>query len=244
MTTLAERMKRYEHVEKRVLPKRTYTLVRIDGKAFHSYTRGLVRPFDNDLAAAMDQTAVALCKELAGAKLAYVQSDEISLLLTDFAEHATEPWMAGVLQKVVSISASVATARFNLAHFAKTDSLALFDSRAWTISDPNEVANYFVWRQRDAVKNSISMTAQALFSHRRLQGLNTDQMQELMFTEKGVNWNDTPTGFKRGRVVERESFTMRDGTERSQWVAEPAPHFTVEPNSWLVDIIPRMPKLP
>ena len=249
--TLADRMKRYEHVERRYLPRRTYTLLRLDGRAFHTYTRGMERPFDGRLALAMNETASALCREISGARFAYVQSDEISLLLTDFASHGTEPWMGGDLAKVLSLSAAIATAAFNGAVPSnwRDRGPALFDSRAWTIADPNEVANYFVWRQRDCVKNSITMVAQAHFPHGRLDGLNSAQRQELLFQEAGVNWNDTPDGFKRGRVTVKETYHV-GGTEgqvpvpRTRWVGQAAPHFAVEPGSWLAGQIPRMPALP
>lgn len=74
----------YENRTRNFLPRRTYTIIRVDGKAFHSYTRGLVRPFDEKLVNDMDETACYMCKNIQGAKFAFVQSDEISILLTDF----------------------------------------------------------------------------------------------------------------------------------------------------------------
>jgi tRNA(His) 5'-end guanylyltransferase len=132
----------------------------------------------------------------------------------------------------------------------------MFDARVFTIADPVEVANYFIWRQRDCVRNSIAMAAQAHFSHKRLHGVNTGQMQELLWSEKGINWNDYPDGCKRGRVIVRESgerevtFThKRTGEEqivvamRSWWEAQPAPHFTLNDGAWLPSVIPPMPTL-
>lgn len=241
--TLADRQKRYEHQTRYVLPKRTYTLVRVDGKAFHSYTKGMARPFDHRLIDAMDNTALRLCREMAGAVLGYVQSDEISVLLTDFAQHGTEPWMGGVLQKITSLSAAIATAEFNRHNVRGDHTPALFDSRVWTVADPNEVVNYFIWRQRDCVKNSITMAAQTVASHRELFGLNANERQELLFS-RGINWNDYPDGWKRGRVVYKAPGTVLDGVERRRWADAAAPHFKFEADNWLLRQIPRMPALP
>lgn len=250
--TLADRMKRYEHTERRYLPRRTYTLLRLDGRAFHTYTRGMDRPFDIKLMAAMDKAAISLCEEIQGVKFAYVQSDEISLLLTDFEAHETEPWMGGNLQKLVSLSASIATASFNAARAEPqvgplSRGLAHFDSRVWTIADPNEVANYFIWRQRDCVKNSITMVAQSHFTPAELNGLNSSQRQDALHSV-GVNWNDFPDGQKRGRVVSRDAYHLETalGTTvlRHRWTVKNAPHFMIDVDSWLVEHVPPMPALP
>lgn len=203
---LGDRMKRqYEDRTRVLLPRRTYTIIRVDGKAFHTFTHHCDKPYDVKLVAAMNEAALALCAGAQGARLAYVQSDEISVLLTDFDKPKTEAWFDGNLQKIVSVSASIATAAFNAWNSDwDVTSKAHFDARAFTIPDPVEVENYFIWRQQDAVRNSIQSTAQSLFSHQRLQGLNSNQLQELMFAETGLNWNDLPTEQKRGRVVRRD----------------------------------------
>lgn len=252
-TALGDRMKRYEATYRAVLPRRTYTLLRLDGRAFHSYLRGCQRPFDEQFMADMDAVAEALCAEVTGTVFAYTQSDEISLLVTDFATLTTEPWFGGVVAKVLSVSASLATAVLNERRPGKR---ALFDARAFTISDPVEVANYFLWRQRDAVRNSISMAAQAHFSHKRLHGVSTGQMQELLWSEAGVNWNDYPDGCKRGRIAvrltgerpveyvdKRTQETVSTTAVRSWWETSAAPHFTSEPGSWLASVIPPLPAL-
>lgn len=196
---LGERMKaQYEQRARLMLPRRTWTIVRLDGKCFSSYTRGLDRPFDQQLMDDMAATAEYLCREVSGCRLAYTQSDEISLILTDFASAKTQAWFDGNQQKIVSISAAMATAKFNDLRPGK---LALFDSRAFTIPDPVEVANYLVWRQKDATRNSISMAAQAKFSHRELHGKSQGDMQEMLWSVHGVNWNDYDPRFKRGTMV-------------------------------------------
>jgi tRNA(His) 5'-end guanylyltransferase len=245
MTTMAERMKRYEHAFRSELPRRSYMLLRLDGRAFHSYTRGMKRPFDEDFIDIMNSSARSLCSEITGTRLAYVQSDEISLLVTDFQTHETEPWMGGNLQKIVSLSAAIVSVAFNRQLAADPPAKPpVFDSRVWTMSDPNEVANYFIWRQRDCVKNSITMAAQAYCSHKELDRLNSNERQELLFTKHGINWNDYPAGQKRGRVVVKETYAGPEESIRTRWVAQDAPNFVIEPGGFLGDVIPEMPRLP
>lgn len=201
---LGNRMKeRYEDRTRTMLPRRTYTIIRVDGKAFHTYTRHCIKPFDAVLAQALDYAAIKLCEEAQGSAFAYMQSDEISVLLTDFTMPNTDAWFDGNLQKIVSVSASIVTATFGR-HFnaMKGGPMgdATFDARAFTVADPVEVENYFIWRQQDATRNSIQSLAQAHYSHGQLHGLNTQQLQDLLH-DKGVNWNDAATYWKRGRTV-------------------------------------------
>jgi tRNA(His) guanylyltransferase len=257
-TALGDRMKRYEAATRAVLPRRTHTIIRVDGRAFHTLLRDADRPFDTAVMAAMDEVGKTLCAEASGSAFAFAQSDECSVLLTDFASHGTEPWYAGNVQKLASVAASAATAAFNATYPAHTSRgsrdgypRALFDARVFTIPDRWEVANYFLWRQRDCVRNSVTMAAQTYFSHNRLHGVSTDQMQELLWSEHQVNWNDYPAGAKRGRVIVRETGSdtitytdRRTDTEhrkdviRSWWKAEGASRFVAEPGTWLDDVIP------
>lgn len=225
---LGKRMKeQYEMRTRTWLPRRTYTIIRLDGKAFHTFTRGMNRPYDKKFMSIMDRTSKFLCEEIQGAKLAYTQSDEISILLTDFDKIETDAWFDGQVQKIVSVAASLATGKFNQEMLGLVISqrdidiadtmftmasqpLAFFDARVFTIPDPVEVENYFVWRQKDAVRNSISMHAQSLYSHKELHGKSQADMHD-MIHEKGENWNDLPEGFKRGRT-----FLKREGG----WVLE------------------------
>jgi tRNA(His) guanylyltransferase len=188
----------------------------------------------------MAETTRFLCQQIQGARIGYTQSDEISLLLTDFATRQTEAWFDGNVQKIVSIAASLATAKFNECRPAVGVSgrLAFFDARVFTIPQDLEVINYFLWRQRDAVRNSISMLAQAHFSAKQLHGKSTGVMQEMLWAEHGVNWNDEAPRFKRGTIVvprwktEEVRYTdKRDQqehvteTQRRRWVIEAAPDF-------------------
>lgn len=249
--SLGDRMKSYEQATLTVLPRRTYTIIRVDGRAFHTYLRAAAKPYDQQFMQDMDAVAEALCQEISGTVFAYTQSDEISVLACDFTTPDTQPWFGGVAAKMVSISAAAATATLNARRPGAT---ALFDSRVFTIPDPAEVANYFLWRQRDCVRNSITMAAQAQFSHKRLHGVNTGQMQEMLWSEKRINWNDYPDGCKRGRVVvkvsgEREvTFTHKRTRQaetvvavRSWWEVMPAPHFTSAAGGFLAATVPAMP---
>jgi tRNA(His) 5'-end guanylyltransferase len=174
-------------------------------------------------------------------------------LLTDFASPQSEAWFDGNLQKICSLSASIATAHFNNARAVRSGngaSIALFDSRVWTIPQQVEVYNYFLWRQQDASRNSLSMTAQAHFPHERLQGLGSAEMHELLWREKRINWNDLPTGFKRGRVIERvivsktvDYVDKRSGEQKRQenvsrhvWQVTDPPVFSQEKEFLLLQI--------
>lgn len=205
MGDLGDRMKEnYENRAKTYLTRRTPVIIRLDGKAFHTLTRKFEKPFDRSLSSWMEITALTLCSEIQGCKCAYVQSDEISLLLTDFDKLTSEAWFGYSVQKMVSISAAMASVTFSrfLAH-----DVALFDSRAFNIPK-EEVANYFVWRQKDWLRNSIQMLAQAHFSHKELHKKNTSQMNEMLMS-KGVEWGGLDDRWKNGLHIEksRESET-------------------------------------
>lgn len=211
--SIGGRMKdRYEDRFRFMLSRRTYTIIRIDGKAFHSFTRHCEKPYDLRLRCAMVETAVHLCNEIQGSNFAYCQSDEISILVTDFSKKDTNAWFDNNLQKMCSVSASIATAYFNRIYGNGEDALATFDSRVFQIPDRVEVENYFIWRQKDAERNSISMLAQHHFSHKQLHGKSVSDMHEMLHT-KGVNWNDVDCHDKRGSVVWKDAYTsvVHDG---------------------------------
>ena len=180
--SLGDRIKNnYENITRYHLPRRTYTIIRLDGKAFHTYTKGLKRPFDLDLAQDMQATTVYLCGNIMGAVLGFVESDEISLLLTDFSKNETEAYFDGNIQKMCSISSSMATAVFNnFRNMRDITKLAMFDARVFTIPDSTEVENYFIWRQNDATRNAIQMVAQSLYSHKELHKKNGNEKQQML----------------------------------------------------------------
>lgn len=233
--SLGDRMKaNYEDRTRYTLMRRAYTIIRIDGKAFHTYTRGLKRPFDEQLIFDMDNTAKFLCKSIQGARFAFVQSDEISILLTDFEELQTQAWFDGNIQKMVSISASLATAKFNE---LRTGKIALFDSRVFQVPNKSEAENYFIWRQQDTVRNSISSVAQSLYSSKQLHGISTNKMQDMIF-EKGINWNDYDSDLKRGRIIKKVDRKLEGmETMRHSWDNVKVPTFTQE-RLFLSELIP------
>lgn len=208
---LGDRMKVYESAEAgRRLMDQLPICARIDGKGFSRFTRELKRPYDERLSKLMVETTIHLVEETT-ALAGYTQSDEISLLWFQ-ADPKAQVYLDRRIQKLTSILASMATAKFNAGLPAalpeKAGSLAIFDCRVWAVPNKDEAANTFLWRERDASKNSVSMAARALYSHAELQDKSGSQMQELLF-QKGVNWNDYPPFFKRGTFVLRRAINRR-----------------------------------
>ena len=238
LDALGDRLKEeFESKTRLLLPRKTHTVIRLDGNAFHTYTRGLARPFDAQLHDDLVSAAAFLCAKVSGARLAYVQSDEVSVLLTDFANVGTQPWFGGSVQKMTSVSASILTAKFNELRPPGVP-LAFFDSRVFTVDDPDDVIEYFTWRSLDARRNSVSALARAHFSHRELQGKSVTEMKEMLYL-RDVAWVDQPAQFRFGTVIYRDervedvTFT-RDGAKfvardvkRHVWQAEPAPDHTL-----------------
>lgn len=284
---LGDRIKsQYEARTRYLLPRRTYTILRLDGCHFHTYTRGLHKPFDKGLMEDIDSAIIAMMPQVQGAKFAYTQSDEISILLTDFETTATSAWFDGNVQKITSVAASILTAEFNRLrarrwrteqHFIKSQlfmdvnemgeesadntdfetintvqsfKMAYFDARVFTIADRYEVMNTFIWRNQDCVRNSVSMVAQANFSHKELQGKSTPDMHDMLY-KKGVNWaTDYTDGEKNGRLIVRELYTTNfdlelpqgvpeENVQRSRWVSKGAWKFT-EDKEKLLNLIPKM----
>lgn len=227
---LGTRMKmNYESRAQYHLPRRTYTIVRVDGKAFHTYCRNLEKPFDPGLVDDMIETTRHLCRSMQGACLGYVQSDEISVLLTDFAEPSTHAWFDGNVQKIASVTASLAAARFNQlralralsAEFKEIEyvsphdvvrdlELAAFDARTFTIPDPVEVANYLIWRQLDALRNAVHGLGRIHFSQAELQNVSSRELQEKLRDERGVDWQRQLEPWHRMGTLLRPSATVQD----------------------------------
>lgn len=217
---LGDRIKgNYEDRTRIQLPRRTNTIIRIDGKAFHTYTRKLEKPYDMGLVADMEETMNALVRHIQGAKLGYVQSDEISILVTDYDAQETDAWFDGNIQKMCSISASAAAAHFNALRFERTkkQSIAMFDARVFTIPDATEVANYFLWRAKDAARNSVQMYARSLFSHKQLHGKSVEAIHQMIKDAGNPAWHDQP------QLVRHGIFTCRTITG---WQSVPAPEPT------------------
>ena len=221
---LGKRMKEfYEQVPKTRLVRRMPVAIRIDGKAFHTFTRGFQKPFDKVLMQTMQETTKYLCENIQGCVFGYTQSDEITLILVDYKELDTSAWFDYEVQKLCSISASMATMAFNkffeanvknyirnimpniLTPLAETymkaaEKGAMFDARCFNIPK-EEVTNLIYWRQLDATRNSIQMVGQANFSHKELQNKSCNDIQDMLHEQKGINWNDYPTVCKRGTAI-------------------------------------------
>lgn len=225
--SLGDRMKEnYENRAKTYLVRRMPVIIRLDGKAFHTFTKGLKKPYDVIFHNTMNATMKYLCENIQGCKLGYTQSDEITLLLTDYDTLTTDAWFDYSVQKMCSVAASMATMAFNkylrelidnyfrsdawvnhyweedVEKYANTlkkaiDKGAMFDSRCFNIPK-EEVTNCFVWRQQDATRNAIQMLGQCNFSHKELQKKSCNDIQDMLMTQKGINFNDMATEFKRG----------------------------------------------
>lgn len=205
-------MKEYERVSQNTLIRRTPVIIRVDGKAFHTFTKQFKStltddPFSVILHTLMTRTSASMMAHTQNAVFAYTQSDEISILLKDWTQLNTDQWFAGNVQKMVSISAAMATGYFNFhltSYFIPTwvGAVPLFDSRVFNLPK-EEVTNYFLWRQQDATRNSINMLGQHHFSHKELHGKSTSDVQDMLMLQKGVNWNDLNTWKKRGSGVVR-----------------------------------------
>lgn len=222
---LGDRMKLYEKASQINLTRRMPCIIRIDGKAFHTFTKGMIKPWDERLVDLLMKSIIYLCENIQGVKIAYWQSDEVSLLLTDYEKITTDAWFGKNVQKMVSVSASLITAKFNRlldmdSSFAeeKRHVPVMFDSRVFVLPK-EEVCNYFIWRQQDAERNSIQGLAQANFSHKQLLNLSCEKLQNKLFLEKNINWNDCLTWQKHGACVVKEYYSKDDVT-RSRWVTD------------------------
>lgn len=231
------RMKKYEFVSRNYLTTRIPVIIRLDGKAFHTFTRGFKRPFDDVLSETMQETMKYLCENIQGCVIGYTQSDEITLVLVDYKKIDTSAWFDYNIQKCASVAASMTTLQFNRIFSEKVYSLkdntiedlqyidtlknavvkgAMFDARVFNIPK-EEVCNNLLWRQNDASRNSVQMVGRAYFSHKQLNKKSTSDIQDMLMLEKGINWNDYPTKYKRGSCCIRR---VDEETGRSKWTID------------------------
>lgn len=251
--SLGDRMKCYENVTRNYLTRRVPVIIRVDGKAFHSFTRGFKKPFDGIFVKSMQETMKYLCENIQGCVLGYTQSDEITLVIIDYEKIESCAWFDNNIQKMASISASMATLAFNkyfsanvykyIEDYKKEHQLifieednkyyntlidaikkgAMFDSRVFTLPK-EEVVNCVIWRQQDATRNSINSVGQANFSHKQLQNKSCNDVQDMLMSEKGINWNDYTTTLKRGSCCIKIPQKINDGTKqesiRNKWIID------------------------
>lgn len=199
--TLGDRVKKYESVSKTTLLPRGYIVLRIDGKAFHTFTRGMKKPFDDKLIEAMVNAGQKVAKEMMGFKLGYHQSDEVTFVLTDTDSFDSQYWFEGEVQKLCSVTASMFGAYFNK-EMGGTE--AVFDCRAFNVPK-DDVANVFIWRQRDWERNSLQMFSRSFFSQKELHNKKRADMHEMLFSKK-KNWADL------GEIYKNGTFFTKDGT--------------------------------
>lgn len=254
---LGTRMKTfYEAVPDIKLVKRMPVAIRIDGKAFHTFTQGFKRPFDEVLIKTMQQTTQRLCQNIQGCVLGYTQSDEITLILVDYQTLTTEAWFDYRVEKLCSIGASMATMAFNKYFYDNVfaynatatvdlsdkkypfkevyskavDKGAMFDARCFNIPK-EEVTNLIYWRQLDASRNSVQMVGQAYFSQKELQDKSCSDIQDMLMT-KGVNWNDLPTYQKRGSCCVRNKIAIEsNGATADVYLRDTSK----SANKWIID---------
>lgn len=271
---LGKRMKTfYEEIPKTRLMRRVPVAIRIDGKAFHTFTKGFQKPFDEMLIESMQDTMKYLCENIQGCVLGYTQSDEITLILVDYKKLTSSAWFDYEVQKVCSIAASMATMAFNkyfseninsecyvfddelldngdfnpnykneylidlyTTHIKASYKGAMFDARCFNIPK-EEVTNLIYWRQLDATRNSIQMVGQANFSHKELQNKSCDQIQDMLMTQKGINWNDIPSYQKHGSCCIKEEYRFNDSL-RSRWIIDnDIPIFKGDNRKYIEDMI-------
>ena len=259
---LGIRMKTYyEQIPKTKLMRRTPVAIRIDGKAFHTFTKGFQKPFDEVLIKSMQKTMKYLCENIQGCVLGYHQSDEITLILVDYKNLNSDAWFDYEVQKMCSIAASMATMAFNKFFAEEVTSYeiripidengcldkeyydqyvvyhkaaakgAMFDARVFNIPK-EEVTNLVYWRQLDATRNSIQMVGQANFSNKELHGKSCNMVQDMLLTEKDINWNDFPTHQKRGSCCVKSTTTITGASELENGEVET---WAIERPHWYID---------
>ena len=269
---LANRMKEfYETIPKTRLMRRCPVVVRLDMRAGHTFCRGFERPFDEVFIKSMQETAKYMCENVQGCVLSYQQSDEISLILVDYKKLNSSAFFDYEVQKICSITASMATMAFNKYfreyvddfnedyysswnHNKNEDKLydiyndavekgAIFDSRCFNISK-EEVTNYVYWRQLDAIRNSIQMVGQANFSHRELQNKSCNDIQNMLMTQKGIDWNSLETYKQRGsccikKIIQNKKDDTKNGAYiRSEWIIDnDIPIFKGNDRKYIEDLI-------
>lgn len=260
---LGTRMKEfYEQIPKTKLMRRTPVIIRIDGKAFHTFTRGFHKPFDEILIKTMQETTKYLCENIQGCVLGYTQSDEITLVLVDYKKLDSSAWFDYEVMKVCSIAASMTTMAFNKFFKRNVDTLiweyknslvpqcmelqqkiadyhntllkasekgAMFDARVFNIPK-EEVTNCIYWRQLDASRNSVQMVGQANFSHKELQNKSCNMIQDMLMTQKGINWNDFPTYQKRGTCGIKNRMVIEPYSSRMLCKDVPDGHWFIDKN--------------
>lgn len=212
------KFKAYEKDNATFLPKKTYAVIRFDGKNFSSFTKRYEKPYDLKFMGLMDTVTQLMAKQVPGALFGYTQSDEISIVFSDLKENALM-WYDGKVAKMLSVGAATVTALFmQQSHFDEPGQLPVFDARVHPLGSYHEVEEYVRWRRFDAQKNAVTMAANTLRSHKQLMSVSSKERAAIL---AGTELEKLPDGFYNGRVTYREQF-MKDDAVRNRWVSVPA----------------------
>jgi tRNA(His) guanylyltransferase len=206
--SLGDRMKGYEDSLRIKAIRRAPKVIRIDGKAFHTYLANARKPYDTNVAEAMNKAAVRVMKEIGGtARFAYIQSDEVSIVLNDGLDLNTQAWFDNNLQKIVSVSSSIFTAKFNkeFAWTRKDTELAFFDARLLVLPDTNELCNYLVWRQQDAIRNSVQQYGRHYFSSKELHEKSCEEIKKMLKETHGFSWLEAEPWTTHGYLANKNT---------------------------------------
>jgi len=236
MVGMHERMKsNYEDRSRFYLTRRTPVVIRVDGRAFHTYTKKYDKPFSEYLSQSMNNAALKLCEQAQGAICAYVQSDEISVILKDYDHFETQAWFDYNLQKIVSVSASIVTGAFN-AQQNQVSSVASFDARAFNIPE-SEVCNYLHSRQVDWYRNSVLMLGQSYFSHKELMNKSVAVIRNMLIDQKDVDWANLDPQWKYGRTIIKRATSkpIYHSAESIEYNNDKAPEWTMVQNRAVVN---------
>lgn len=239
---LEDRMKGYE--KKYELPINIPVIIRIDGRAFHTFTRGMNKPFDEKFIKMMNIIGLELCDEIQNCRLAFLQSDEISFLAYNRIE--SDCWFSNEIQKMCSISASLAATiatKYIAENFhEKMKHNVTFDSRAYIVPE-KDVENYFIYRQMDWERNSLQMLTRKYYSQKMMDNKSCADYHDMLH-DKGVNWNDLPTYLKRGRCIvkKEEKITINNDhfqgeVIRNNWIVDLDIPIFKENRNYIIDIL-------
>lgn len=252
--SLGDRQKAYEAVNDRILVPKMPFIIRVDGKAFHTYTRGFVKPFDEIMCKTMIEVTKKLCEEIPGAVLGYTQSDEITIVCKYTDRIKSQAWFNGRLRKIETIAASKATKWFNKIFsekvhdyiekfegtkeykntlrlfYNKKIGMAEFDARAFNIPEWDCINNV-IWRQQDATRNSVEAVGHANFSTKELHKVNCDGIKEMLLKQKNINWESDFTPYQKyGAFCYKIQETRKikgETVERTLWYCNPYEEYII-----------------
>ena len=255
--SLGDRQKAYEAVNDRILVPKMPFIIRVDGKAFHTYTRGFVKPFDEIMGNTMIEVTKKLCKEIPGAVLGYTQSDEITIVCKYTDRIKSQAWFNGRIRKIETIAASKATKWFNkifsekvhdyIENYEGTEEykntlrlfynkkigMAEFDARTFNIPEWDCINNV-IWRQQDAIRNSVEAVGHANFSTKKLHKVNCDDIKKMLLTEKGIDWENDFTPYQKYGAVCYAIVTPKDINgriiTRKKWKCDSLEKFIIQDN--------------